>query len=122
MNVEHVVYILRSESDKNLMYIGMTKNIEVRLKQHNGIISGGGEYTSKNRPWKISLLISVHSKSEALKIEYSLKAKNYPNEKEIPEDVIERRIFLLNKSIIKYRIDKSKITFFDEELHNCFLN
>jgi putative endonuclease len=118
--MEHVVYILRSEADRNLMYIGMTNNMERRLKQHNGIISGGGEYTSENRPWKIVVLIPVASKSDALKIEYSLKAKNYINKSKIPEDVIQRRIYLIIESMKKYGF--SEIKFFDSELEKCFHN
>ena len=98
----------------------MTKNISKRLQQHNGLISGGGEYTSKNRPWIIALLIPTSSKSEALKIEYSLKAKNYHNKNKIPQDVIERRIYLLIESMNKYKF--RQINFFDNELENCFKN
>ena len=46
-----VVYVLRSVTNSNLMYCGMTNNLRRRLRQHNGLIKGGGKYTSANRPW-----------------------------------------------------------------------
>lgn len=75
-HLDYVVYVLRSQADPNLVYCGMTNNIRRRLRQHNGHIKGGGEYTSSNRPWHLAVLIridgdnTVDAKSLALQVEY----------------------------------------------------
>lgn len=50
------VYLLYSNSHKKY-YIGSTNNPLRRLRQHNGLISGGAKYTTKYRPWILMLLI-----------------------------------------------------------------
>lgn len=63
-------YVLRSVTNPNLMYCEMTNNLRRRLRQHNGCITGGGKYTSANRPWKLAALIPhLQDKSQALKVE-----------------------------------------------------
>ena len=47
----YFVYILQC-ADKSL-YTGSTNDIKHRLKQHNGLISGGAKYTKVRRPVKI---------------------------------------------------------------------
>ena len=126
-NIPFIVYVLRSESDENLMYCGYTNNVQRRLRQHNGLIKGGGKYTSTNRPWNLACVIPTETKSEALKVEYWLKAKNYPNKSfqdnncdvitksDIPSnDPVKRRVFLIKKSMIRHNL--TKIIFLDDEL------
>ncbi|HRH34750.1 MAG TPA: GIY-YIG nuclease family protein [Catalimonadaceae bacterium] len=43
------VYILESEMD-GTWYVGMTTNIEIRLKEHN---AGKSRFTKGHFPWKI---------------------------------------------------------------------
>lgn len=40
----NIVYVLRSQTDSSLFYVGYTNNIERRVKQHNGVLAGGGKY------------------------------------------------------------------------------
>ena len=42
------VYVLLCSD--NSFYCGITKDIERRLKQHNGVIKGGAKYTRGRRP------------------------------------------------------------------------
>ena len=42
----------------NSFYCGITTNIERRLKQHNGELTGGAKYTRSYRPWKPVLYVS----------------------------------------------------------------
>lgn len=54
-------------------YCGITTNLERRLKQHNGVISGGAKYTRSRRPCKL-IYSEVHAnRSEASKAEYKFK-------------------------------------------------
>lgn len=109
-----VVYVLRSVTKPNMMYVGYTTNIHRRLRQHNGIIKGGGKYTSSNRPWRLAALVPTPTKSEALKVEYWAKAKNYSSQAGIPRnDPIERRIYLLEQSMQKHNY--TDVIYFDPE-------
>lgn len=103
---QNVVYVLRSITNPNLFYVGYTNNIERRIRQHNGLIAGGGKYTSTNRPWELACLIfcaeKSMDKSEALRVEYWAKAKNHPDKSPIPKHCpVVKRIWL-----IKYATQK----------------
>ena len=121
----NVVYILRSVSDPDLFYCGYTNNIKRRIRQHNGFISGGGEYTSENRPWVLACLIYGEiplTKAEALKIEYYTKAKNYSDsvKDEIPmDDPVEKRVWLI-KSAIEIIDLECNIIVFDSHMKKLF--
>ncbi len=51
-------------------YVGMTENLEERLKVHN---SGGVPHTSKFAPWEIETAIAFRSKDRAVVFERYLK-------------------------------------------------
>lgn len=66
--------MLQSISYPNKSYIGMTNNLGKRIKQHNGILSGGAKYTKCFGPWKLIFYISGFvDKSEAMKFEWRMK-------------------------------------------------
>jgi putative endonuclease len=110
------VYILRSQTNPNLMYCGMTNNIYKRLRQHNGLIKGGGKYTSANRPWHLSAIIPADSHSDALKIEYWTKAKNYPAGTAIPRnDPVTRRKWLILSSLRISGLPDDAVEYFDSQ-------
>lgn len=69
----YTCYLLNSESNPNHTYIGITNNPEKRLKQHNGIISGGAKATRKFDDWEMIQKISLIDKSTALRFEYQWK-------------------------------------------------
>ena len=82
------VYVLLCSD--NSFYCGITKDIERRLKQHNGVIKGGAKYTRGRRPCIIIYKKKASDRSEASKKEYSFKKLsrkckekfllNYPSE------------------------------------------
>lgn len=136
-HLDYVVYVLRSQADPNLVYCGMTNNIKRRLRQHNGHIKGGGQYTSANRPWHLAALIPIDggntldAKSIALQVEYWTKAKNYPSQRqnmldyvcpassEIPTiDPMERRVWLIRETIRRHRCPT--IIWFDAEFSTAY--
>ncbi len=43
------VYVLESKTNST-WYVGMTKNLEVRLKEHN---AGKSKFTKGHMPWKV---------------------------------------------------------------------
>ncbi len=66
----YYVYILRSLKDQR-NYVGITQNVEIRLKQHNW---GKVRSTKSRRPLKLIVLEKYSTKTEALKREKYLKS------------------------------------------------
>jgi putative endonuclease len=66
-----IVYILFSES-ANKFYIGYTRDIDNRLRQHN---SGGSRSTKSAIPWIVKYTEHYESKSQAVKRESEIKKK-----------------------------------------------
>ncbi|MCX5679770.1 MAG: GIY-YIG nuclease family protein [Candidatus Omnitrophica bacterium] len=65
------VYILRSETDRNRTYVGITEDIEKRLITHN---AGTQYHTKRYLPWRIETYIAFSDKDKAFKFEKYLKA------------------------------------------------
>lgn len=67
------VYLLTS-LNHNYSYVGITKDLERRLKQHNGVLKGGAKSTASRRPFKILHYIdNIEDRSTASKLEYNIK-------------------------------------------------
>ena len=66
----HTVYVLRS-SKNGRYYIGCTKDVELRLVQHN---SGSTKSTKSFRPWEIVYTESFDRLAEARSREFQIKA------------------------------------------------
>lgn len=55
-------------------YIGFTTDLNRRLRQHNGKISGGAKYTKKYRPWSFKCIVrGFKSSTEGLQFEWAWK-------------------------------------------------
>lgn len=54
-------------------YCGCTKNLSIRIKQHN-YLNSGAKYTKSRRPVKLIYSEKFLLKSEALKREYEIKS------------------------------------------------
>ena len=67
----HYVYILRSFTNDDLHYVGLSEDLEERLKKHN---AGQCRHTSKFRPWQIETAIAFRSKEKAVTFEKYLKS------------------------------------------------
>lgn len=65
------VYILGCADGS--LYTGVTRDTERRLRQHNGELRGGPKYTSGRRPVQLLWTRQVESRSEAQKVEASIK-------------------------------------------------
>jgi predicted GIY-YIG superfamily endonuclease len=66
------VYIIYNGS---CSYVGMTNNLEQRIRKHNQEICGGAKYTRKvGKGWKYMVQIkNFKCKTDALKFEWALK-------------------------------------------------
>ena len=71
----YIVYLLSTCEAPYQTYVGMTNNKERRLKQHNGILSGGARATSRRKgEWKRVLYVSgFPDKITALQFEWAWK-------------------------------------------------
>lgn len=66
----HFVYLLRSEIYPGQTYIGLTANVQARLRKHN---EGGCVHTSKYKPWKLVTYLAFTTREQAAEFEAYLK-------------------------------------------------
>jgi predicted GIY-YIG superfamily endonuclease len=66
----HYVYFLRSKSNPDATYTGMTKNPIRRLQEHN---NGQNTHTKKNIPWEIEATFITEDEATALIVEAYFK-------------------------------------------------
>lgn len=73
--MEWICYIIHN---KNCSYVGITNNIEKRLKKHNQELSGGAKYTKLiGKGWKyICIIEGFKNKIDCLRFEWAVK--HYP--------------------------------------------
>lgn len=69
--MHYYVYLIRSISSPEIVYVGYTLNIKNRLTTHN---SGGSVYTNKNRPWELITCLAFANKKTAMDFEKFLKS------------------------------------------------
>jgi predicted GIY-YIG superfamily endonuclease len=65
------IYLLQSISYPNQRYIGLTSNVDERLKAHN---EGKSSHTSKFKPWKLVTYLAFSDESKAVEFEKYLKS------------------------------------------------
>ena len=65
-----IVYVLKSLSQPHRHYIGITENLENRVKEHN---QGESEYTKKFGPWCVETYITFQNHDKASTFERYLK-------------------------------------------------
>ncbi|TAL24630.1 MAG: GIY-YIG nuclease family protein [Nitrospirae bacterium] len=64
------VYLIRSISNPERRYIGITSNVENRINEHN---SGKSFHTSKFKPWKLIAYVAFENHKTAIEFERYLK-------------------------------------------------
>ena len=65
------VYVLRSESDPERHYVGLTSEVENRLEWHN---FGPDGQTRMNRPWQPVVVLEFTNEHTAVNFERYLKS------------------------------------------------
>lgn len=70
-NKKCFVYVLVSMANTSRTYVGVTDNLQRRLRQHNGV--GGARYTKSFRPWRIHSIFQLLSRRDALSLEWNIK-------------------------------------------------
>lgn len=64
------VYVIKSLKN-NTIYVGYTENLKKRIVDHNS--GNGGDYTSRNRPYKLIFYEAFSNKTDAIKDEKFFK-------------------------------------------------
>jgi predicted GIY-YIG superfamily endonuclease len=65
------VYIIKSTITPDEYYVGVTSDVELRLRDHN---DGLSRHTSHHRPWRILVVIEFDAEEPALRFEQYLKS------------------------------------------------
>jgi predicted GIY-YIG superfamily endonuclease len=66
------VYVLVSPAGRT--YVGVTTDVDRRLRQHNGEVRGGARSTRAGRPWQVGRVLGpVRTRGRALSVEYQVK-------------------------------------------------
>jgi predicted GIY-YIG superfamily endonuclease len=65
------VYIIRSDSDPERHYVGITSDVNERLEWHN---HGPCGHTLEHRPWSVVVTIEFPTEAEAVRFEKYLKS------------------------------------------------
>ncbi len=64
------VYLVKSESHSDQLYVGVTSDLKKRLGAHN---AGGSTHTSKFKPWKLVAYVAFSDDAKAVAFERYLK-------------------------------------------------
>jgi len=94
------LYLLK-HTNHNKTYLGITNNLNRRLRQHNCEIKGGAKYTSsflQNGQWLYHIIVPNLTKSQSLSYERTIKNKRRKAKGKTPLD---RRMFLINELVNK---------------------
>ena len=65
------VYVIRSVSNRDHYYTGVTYDVASRLCSHN---AGECVQTSRNRPWELDVVIAFRDEKRAMALERYLKS------------------------------------------------
>lgn len=98
METNWMLYLLQN-TDNEKTYLGVTVDIDRRLKQHNGDLTGGAKYTKANKgngKWVVKKLVKDLTKSQAFSFETQIKNKRNKGKGKTP---LEKRIYLINNFI-----------------------
>ena len=70
----YLCYLLLSSTSKQRTYVGVTNDVNRRLRQHNGCIVGGAKATRNGRPWNVWLTVEgFPTQKSSLQFEYMWK-------------------------------------------------
>ena len=72
MDKTWTLYLLENEP-KTRTYVGVTKDLKRRLRQHNKELVGGAKYTARFGPWTLYFSIPELTKTEAYSLESRVK-------------------------------------------------
>jgi|UniRef100_A0A6C0EDW9 structure-specific endonuclease subunit SLX1 len=101
--MSYCVYLLIN-TNNNRTYIGITNNINRRIRQHNGELVGGAKYTTNNKndgKWMYYGFIINLSKNISLSLEKKIKIKS----RKLTGTPLEKRLKAINFIIDEYNLN-----------------
>jgi len=111
INNNYCVYLLVN-TNNNKTYIGITNNINKRIKQHNNILSGGAKNTTMNIDnGKWIYYGFIHNLTKNISLHLEKKIKNIS--KKNSGSPLERRINAINYSINLYNLLNINYIYFE---------
>jgi predicted GIY-YIG superfamily endonuclease len=66
-------YLIQSDANKNFSYIGITRDLERRIRQHNGQLTGGAKCTRRFNDWVYVTSVECQTHSDAARFEWYWK-------------------------------------------------
>ena len=115
----YIVYILRSINHLERLYIGLTTDLEKRLKAHN---TDSSTYSKRFSPWELETSISMKDKRAAEELEKYLKSGSgfaFLKKRLLPQ--VEKGVAAFSgeetKMVANVRIDKEFEVFFNITWH-----
>lgn len=96
MSSSYVLYLVAS-TDGKCTYVGITKNLTKRLRQHNGELKGGAKYT-RGKSWRLVLTIEgLQFDTHVRQLEWRL---HHPlNFHHNQREALKRRVLQLNDAM-----------------------
>ena len=93
------VYLLATVQEPQRTYVGATIDVERRLRQHNGEISGGARKTSQAPGgwYRVCYIKGFENKREALRFEWWWKRRSF----KIPGSPLEKRQKAMEEMILE---------------------
>lgn len=67
----YYTYVLKSVSSPNKTYVGTTKDVPLRLKEHN---AGEVEHSADHKPWKLVAFTAFNDSDKAIAFKTFLKS------------------------------------------------
>lgn len=101
--MSYCVYLLIN-TNNNKTYIGITNNINRRIRQHNGDLVGGAKYTTNNKndgKWLYYGFINNLSKNISLSLEKKIKIKS----RKLNGKPLDKRLKAINIIIDEYNLN-----------------
>ena len=68
---KRVVYVLRNTDRHPQFYVGLTSDVNARLRDHN---MGRCPHTATRRPWQLHVVIEFSDEPRAIRFEHYLKS------------------------------------------------
>ena len=80
---DYYVYMVQCADET--LYTGITWNLRLRIRRHNGLAWGGAKYTRSRRPVFLVYFEKCDSRKEAYRREGEIKAMTRPQKKALLE-------------------------------------
>lgn len=82
--MRYFVYMVRCSD--NSLYTGFTNNLDKRIKQHNGDLPGGAQYTRSKRPVEYVYQEVFDNQRDAMRREIEIKKLNHKEKEELAQN------------------------------------